>query len=205
MMTNQLDWKRLRMPILLLGLVIISSGLLAYFSYEYANQKQAALQTQQNLLKQAHLKYLSSGQERETIVKYLPLYQNLIASGFIGEEQRIEWIEKLRQIHMQHKLFSIDYNIGQQETVSPKYFGAIGQFTLKRSIMKIKMGLLHEGDLLSLLDGLKEQPAPFIARDCELVKPSNARINPTVLSTNIQASCEIDWFTLREPPSGGAL
>ncbi|MDX1916175.1 MAG: hypothetical protein SFU55_11375 [Methylophilus sp.] len=204
MISNQQDWKRLRTPILLLSLVIILSALLAYYAYDFASQKQAALQAQQNLLKQAHQKYLSSGQERETIVKYLPLYQHLITSGFIGEEQRIEWIEKLRQIHLQHKLFSIEYNIGQQETINPDYLTHTGQFTLKRSVMKLNMGFLHEADLLTLLDGLREQPTPFIVRECELTKPVGSKININLLATNIQANCEIDWLTLREPQQGEA-
>ncbi|HAF00574.1 MAG TPA: hypothetical protein DCO68_07900 [Methylophilaceae bacterium] len=204
MISNQQDWKRLRTPILLLGLVVILSALLAYYAYDFASQKQTALQAQQNLLKQAHQKYLSSGQERETIVKYLPLYQRLITSGFIGEEQRIEWIEKLRQIHLRHKLFSIEYNIGQQETINPDYLTQTGQFTLKRSVMKLNMGILHEADLLTLLDGLREQPTPFIVRECELVKPVGSKINTNVLTTNIQANCEIDWLTLREPQQGEA-
>jgi hypothetical protein len=193
------DWKRLRNPLLGLGFVLVLVGLLAYYSNAYHTKQETALKQQQEALNQARQKYLSSGQEREMIVKYLPMYQSLIARGFIGEEQRIEWIEKLRQIHLQNKLFSIEYHIGQQEKVTPSYLSNLGQFTLYQSTMKLNMSLLHEGDILTLLDGLQEQAAPYIVRECELVRPVSAKINTKVLASNVESSCELDWLTLRDP------
>jgi hypothetical protein len=193
------DWKRLRNPLLGLGFVLVLAGLLAFYSSNYHAQQLASRNAQQSALDQARQKYLSSGQEREMIVQYLPKYQKLIASGFIGEEQRIEWIEKLRQIHLQNKLFSIEYHIEQQEKVTPSYLPNLGDFTLYQSTMKLKMGLLHEGDILTLLDGLHEQSAPFIVMECELVRPLGAKINTKVLATNVESQCEIDWLTLRDP------
>lgn len=193
------DWKRLRNPLLGLGFVLVLAGLLAFYSSNYHAQQLASRNAQQSALDQARQKYLSSGQEREMIVQYLPKYQKLIESGFIGEEQRIEWIEKLRQIHLQNKLFSIEYHIGQQEKVTPSYLPNLGDFTLYQSTMKLKMGLLHEGDILTLLDGLHEQSAPFIVMECELVRPLGAKINTKVLATNVESQCEIDWLTLKDP------
>lgn len=193
------DWKRLRNPILGLGFVLVLVGLLAYSSNAYHSKQEAVLKAQQEALNQARQKYLSSGQEREMIVKYLPMYQSLIERGFIGEEQRIEWIEKLRQIHLQNKLFSIEYHIGQQEKVTPAYLSNLGQFTLYQSTMKLNMSLLHEGDILTLLDGLQEQTSPYIVRECELMRPVSAKINTKVLASNVESSCELDWLTLRDP------
>jgi hypothetical protein len=138
-------------------------------------------------------------------MQYLPAYNDLLASGFIGEERRIEWIERLRQIHAQHKLFSIDYSIGLQEDYKPSFLPNMGTFVLHRSIMKLNLDMLHEGDLLSLLDGLHEQTAPFIVRDCEIKRPIGAVVNSKVLTSNLKAVCEIDWLTLRDPQLTGAL
>jgi hypothetical protein len=198
-MNNHENWGRLRKPILVLGLVLVLVGLVDYFAEAYRSSQEAALAVQKNLLNQARQKLLLSGQEREMIAYYLPSYQHLIAAGLIGEEQRIEWIENIRKIHQQNKLFSIEYNIGQQEKILPTYIPNLGNFTMHRSVMKLKMGLLHELDLLTLLDGLREQSSPFIVRECEMTKQIGAVINPQTLSNNIHASCEIDWLTLRDP------
>jgi len=205
MSLSQQDWRKLRYPIIGLGAALILVGLLVSFADQYRAKNETALQTQQNLLNQARQKYQSSGLEKETIIQYLPKYNELLASGFIGEERRIEWIETLRQIHAQHKLFSIDYSIGLQERYKPSFLPNLGNFRLNRSVMSLKLDMLHEGDLLALLDGLHEQTTPFIVRDCEIKRPIGAVVNTKNITSNMQANCEIDWLTLRDPQLAGGL
>ena len=193
------DWRRLRFPIIGLGLALVLIGILVSFADRYRIEHESAMQAQQNLLNQARQKYQSSGMERDAIVQYLPIYNQLLTDGFIGEERRIEWIEILRQIHAQHKLFSIDYKISLQENYSPAFFGNLGNFTLHRSVMRLDLEMLHEGDLLTLLDDLRAQPTPFIVRDCEMKQISGMPINPNNVKANLKATCEIDWLTLRDP------
>ncbi len=111
MLTSQ-DWRQLRYPILVLGAALIGIGLLVSFADQYRTKNKTALQQHQSLLDKAVSKYKSSGLEKENIIQFLPVYNDLLRDGFIGEERRIEWIETLRQTHTQHKLFSIDYSIG---------------------------------------------------------------------------------------------
>lgn len=197
-MTPQ-DRRKLQWPIISLVLAIMIVGLLVTYADQYRAENDAALQTQQNLLNQARQKFQSSGLEKETIIQYLPIYNELLARGFVGEERRIEWIEALRQIHAQHKLFSIDYSIGLQENYKPSFLSNLGNFKLKRSVMNLKLDMLHEGDLLALLDGLHEQTTPFIVRECEIKRPVGAVVHAKNMTPNMQANCEIDWLTLRDP------
>jgi hypothetical protein len=210
MSLTQQDWRKLRYPIVGLGVALVLVGMLVSFADQYRKKNEIALQAQQNLLNQARQKFQSSGLEKETIMQYLPEYNDLLAKGFIGEERRIEWIETLRQIHAQHKLFSIDYSIGLQENYKPSFLSNLGDFVLHRSVMSIKLDMLHEGDLLALIDGLHEQTTPFIVRDCEISRPVGALVNAKDVAANMQANCEVDWLTLRDPQlsdaiSGGAL
>ena len=199
------DWRRLRFPILALGGVLVIVGLLVSLADQYRSKNETLVQTQQNLLNQARSKFQSSGLEKETITQYLPIYNDLLVKGFVGEERRIEWVESLRQIHAQHKLFSIDYQIGLQEDYKPSFIPNMGAFVLHRSTMKLDMNMLHEGDLLNLLDGLHEQTTPFIVRECEIKRPVGAAVNTKNLTSNLKASCEIDWLTLRDPQLTGNL
>lgn len=199
------DWRRLRFPILALGGVLVIVGLLVSLADQYRSKNETVVQTQQNLLNQARSKFQSSGLEKETITQYLPIYNDLLVKGFVGEERRIEWVESLRQIHAQHKLFSIDYQIGLQEDYKPSFIPNMGAFVLHRSTMKLDMNMLHEGDLLNLLDGLHEQTTPFIVRECEIKRPVGAAVNTKNLTSNLKASCEIDWLTLRDPQLTGNL
>jgi hypothetical protein len=204
MSLTQQDWRKLRYPIVGLGAALVLVGLLVSFADQYRTKNELALQTQQNLLNQARQKFQSSGLEKETIMQFLPEYNDLLAKGFIGEERRIEWIETLRQIHAQHKLFSIDYSIGLQENYTPSFLPNLGSFVLHRSVMNVKLDMLHEGDILALIDGLHEQTTPFIVRDCEISRPVGALVNAKDVAANMQANCEIDWLTLRDPQLSGA-
>ncbi len=199
MSLTQQDWRKLRYPIIGLGSALVLVGVLVSFADQYRAKNETALQTQQNMLMQARQKYQSSGTEKEQIIQYLPVYNDLLAKGFVGEERRIEWIETLRGIHAKHKLFSIDYSIGLQENYKPSFLPNMGNFVLHRSVMSLKLDMLHEGDLLALLDGLHEQTTPFIVRDCEIKRPIGALVNSKNVAANMQASCEIDWLTLRDP------
>jgi hypothetical protein len=198
MLTPQ-DWRKLRYPILALGAVLVIVGLLVSLADQYRTKNNIALQQHQRLLNEASNKYESSGLEKQTIIQYLPVYNDLLQDGFIGEERRIEWIEMLREIHAQYKLFSIDYSISLQERFRPTFISNIGNFIMNRSTMKLDLDMLHEGDLINLLNGLKEQTTPFIVRDCEMTRPIGAAINTKKVVANLSASCEIDWLTLRDP------
>lgn len=198
------DWLMLRMPIIVLGITLILMTLLVSYAEKRKNVSRQALQIQQSQFNQARQHYLTSGQEKETIVKYLPGYQKLIADGFIGEERRIEWVDTLRNIHQKNKLFTINYSIGSQEEYKPAFALNPGTFDLHRSVMKLELAMLHEGDLLTLLQSLEmQQTAPFILRSCEIKRLGDMKTN--ALIANLIANCELDWLTIREPQVQGAI
>lgn len=193
------DWKKLQFPLVILFLVLAVVSTLIWFAHDYMTQQEQALQVQKSQLGQARSKYQASGLEKQTIIENLPKYQQLINQGFVGEERRIEWVEALRKTHQQYKLFSIDYQIGQQEDYKASFLPNVGAFTLHRSVMKLDFPMLHEGDLLSLVDGLiSHQTTTFIVRDCTMSR-ENKTVNLQTLTPSLQTKCEIDWLTLREP------
>ncbi len=201
MLTPQ-DWRKLRYPLLALGGALVFIGLLVSLADQYHTNNKKALQQYQTLNNQARDKYQSSGLEKETIIEYLPKYYDLLSSGFVGEERRIEWIEQLRLIHSQYKLFSIDYNISLQETFKPNFITNMGNFVMHRSTMKLDLDMLHEGDIINLLEGLQKKTTPFIVRECEITRPIGAKIEAKKITANLKASCQIDWLTLRDPELG---
>lgn len=205
MMFSPEDWRKLRFPILGLGVGLVLVGLLVNAAEQYSTKYVNQLQAQQKLLNQARQKYQSSGLEKASIIRYLPVYNALIADGFIGEERRIEWIERLRQLHRQYKLFSIDYSIGTQERYQPTFIPNLNHFVMQRSVMQLNIDLLHEEDLTHLLNGLRENTAPFIVRDCEMFRSNRTEFNSTNIVPNLKAKCEIDWLTLRDPQLAGGF
>lgn len=194
------DWQKLQTPLLILAAVIMVVISLFGVAQYFNKNQQIALQNQQNLLNAARQRYQLSGAEKNMIIEYLPKYQMLISKGFVGEEQRIEWVEHLREQHKTQKLFGIKYSISPQEKYTPAFAANMGGFTLNRSVMKLELDMLHEGDLLQLTAALSAgNSAPFILRDCEINRLNAGNQLNNQLLANLHALCEIDWLTLREP------
>ena len=138
--------------------------------------------------------------EKGTITEFLPLYQLLINKGFVGEERRIEWVDELRAQHKNHKLFGIKFSISQQENYKPPFGPGLGNFVMHRSVMKLDLDMLHEGDILQLTESLSENnAAPFMLRDCEITRINTGTSLSNQLIANLHAKCELDWLTLHEP------
>ncbi len=194
------DWKKLQNAIIALVLAIALAVGLVLYTMQMSQTSLTEKQTQENQLAQARQKFQSAGLEKSTISQYLPQFQNLIKEGYIGEEKRIEWVDTLRSIHQEQKMFSIDYNIEKQEPYTPNFALNLGALKLRKSEMKIKLNMLHEGDILTLLDTLKaKQASPFIVRSCVITQNT-----PTIeqkFNANLLAECELDWLTLAEPAS----
>lgn len=197
------EWRILQTPLIALVLIAGCMAALVFFAHQQKIETAASLRAQETQLKQARQRYQSSGQEKETIVRYLPVYRRLINEGFIGEERRIEWVDNLRTIHQENKLFGINYSIGVQESYKPVFNLNPGPMALYRSVMKLELAMLHEGDLLLLLDELRASKiTPFILRSCEINERSGAGFDK--FASNLQANCELDWLTVREPAILGA-
>lgn len=69
--------------------------------------------------------------------------------------------------------------------------------------MKLELNMLHEGDLLLLLDELdKRKITPFLVRQCEINRLSVSNFDK--FAPHLRADCELDWLTVREPAVLGA-
>lgn len=198
-LTSQ-DWRKLQLPLLTLGVALIVATLLYYATDTRLTKAQQLLQTQQNALNQARQRYQASGAEKDNIVKYMPMYQTLISQGFVGEEQRVRWIDDLRNTNMNYKFFGINYDIGAQQDYKPAFPLNVGSFILHRSVMKLNFAMLHEMDLLTLIQALSKNQSPrFMVRDCTITRVSGGGRNKFL--PNLNAACELDWLTIREPGS----
>ena len=192
------DWRKIQLALVVFFLVLISAVLL--FSYEQ-HRKHASLSSllqHQQALTQATNRYIKSGEEKVSIIQHLPRYQRLVNQGAVGEEHRIEWVDALRNTHKDNKLFSIKFAIGVQSPYPSTLMPNVEPFKPYHSLMKIELSLLHENDLLVLLDSLGQKNlSPFILQQCEMTR-QNANISNS-LTANIQAKCDLDWITLHEP------
>lgn len=201
---NAEELKALRLPVGILLAAIAAAGSAVYYTDLLAKRAGTALSRQKTEFQTAQTRMRQSGSEKDTIVQYVDKYRDLEKTGFAGEEQRINWLDALRNANQRADLFGVSYQIGIQRAYP--YAGAFdpGTVSLQESVMELNMRLMHEEDLLRFFDQLRAQKAGlFHVRECTLLRTErsdNLRNQP-----NLNAKCELSWLTARPGgPAAGA-
>ena len=111
------DFEAVRNPLLALGAILLVAAAAVYYTDQLALGARRELAQQETQLKDARTRLQNSGDEKEIIVRYLGAYQQLQKRGFVGDEQRINWLDALRLTNQQADLFGVDYDIGAQKAL----------------------------------------------------------------------------------------
>ncbi|MGH8731300.1 MAG: hypothetical protein ACREVF_06260 [Burkholderiales bacterium] len=195
------DLAAMKLPLLLLAAAIAVSFLLVRFSADKRDKAELQHRIQSTALQEARSRYQRSGDERETILRYLPAYQQLENQGFVGTEQRINWLEGLRMANTQAGLFGVSYQLDARKPLP-----LIGQSNpmsqhLHNSHMKLSFGLVHEGDLMRFFQALAaQQTGIFIVTGCALDR-TGRNDSPAPRQANLIAQCDLSWLTV-DPGKG---
>jgi hypothetical protein len=193
---SQADLQALRGPLLVLLVVLLVGTAAIYYSDRLVKEARQQLVQQQGLLKEARTRLQKSGEEKDIIVKYLDSFRQLASAGFVGEEQRINWLDGLRLANQQADLFGVDYQIGTQAQYA--YAGDFnpGQLALNQSVMKLQFRLLHEEDLMRFLGSLARQGGGIFSIDqCAMKRLDTGGV--IRFQPNLAANCQLSWITLK--------
>ena len=195
------DFGAMKMPVLALAIAVVASFAMVAFSSNQRSQSEKQYRDQLTALKEARTRYQRSGDERETVMHYLQAYRQLEKIGFVGVEQRLNWVESLRAANAQAGLRSVDYQLIAQE---PFPYVAkdnpVGD-RVKHSRMRLSFGVLHEGELMRLFRALSaQQPGLFTLNSCSLDRAGRQGA-PLPKQANLTAECELSWLTI--DPKGG--
>ncbi len=190
------DISAMKMPVLALAIALAASFAMVAFSSNQRSQSENQYRDQVTALQEARTRYQRSGEERETVMHYVQAYRQLEKIGFVGAEQRLNWVESLRAANAQAGLFGVDYQLSAQE---PFPYVAkdnpVGD-RVKHSRMRLAFGVLHEGDLTRLFRALSaQQPGLFALNSCSLDRAG--RLGPPLpRQANLSAECELSWLTI---------
>lgn len=186
-------------PFILFALVagIIGGGVI--YTERVEEDAEARRTTQQQLLSGARAKKANAGLEKDLIMRFGPVYERLEAVGFIGAEQRLDWVDSLRTANAEAQLYGVEYRIGQQEPFPAASLGAAG-LDMRQSSMRVKLPLLHEGDLMGFFERVAEsRRGVFVITGCSMT-----RLGSTVSAEqpNLSAECDLSWITIEEATVG---
>lgn len=198
---NQADLQALRNPLLVLAAVALLGALSIYYSSRMMIAAGQQLAQQQLQLKEARTRLQKSGEEKDIIVRYIDRFRQLERGGFVGEEQRINWLDGLRLANQQTDLFGVDYQIGVQGGYAFASEFNPGTLKLNQSVMRVRFRLLHEGDLARFLSSLANQDTGIFTVDqCWLRRIDTGGV--IRYQPNVNAECELSWITIRVGATG---
>lgn len=189
------DFPKLQISLLAMLLMVAIGAASVLFSRESVRQAQSAFATAQSERNDLDGKLKRVRGEEHEIREKAALFNALKARGVIGEEQRLEWVELLKEIRERHRLIELRYEIAPQQALEKS---PAGKLVLYASTMRLQLSLLHEEDLVRLLDDLRRQARALIqVRRCDVSRIPRSGPENT-LQGFLRAECLIDWITLHE-------
>lgn len=192
---NKIDWSILKGPIIIFSISLIIAGSLVGGSYYFNSNLNKEYKKNKNAFQSISRRYLDVDQEEKLLRDFYPKFVKLHNQGVIGREQRLNWIESLRQAGEKIGLPSLSYSINSREEHIPEYVIDYSGYILYRSSMELNLGLLHEGDLFKLLDYISRT-----ANGAYTLSECGFRLNGDIKfennHSNITASCLLYWITI---------
>lgn len=140
--------------------------------------------------------------EEAEIAAKIDRFRHLVERGAVGPEQRLAWVELIRDARARHGLGALDYEFSPQRPLDMAIAPAdAGQLEAASSALRLRMPLLHEGQLLDLLDDLvRSAPAIVRVRECTVSRAVTAAPGGEQLT----ADCLLDWITFRPRQGAGS-
>lgn len=193
------DWQALRYPLLALAAALLASAALVIFTRQELSHEKSRYTSQEAVMREAHERLQKSDDEKDRILRYRASFIALQQRGFVGEEQRINWVDALRAASLNLKMFGVNYQIEAQQPYSAPLVMDVGQYRAYQSLMKISLGLLHEEDLMRFVNALTEQRVGiFTLRECSLQRQSSGKLENARVQANLQADCSLAWLSISE-------
>ena len=198
----EIDWRILRGALAML-LIALALGIgMLVGSYYFWTEKQQFLTKSERSLRDIKVKYTTIDDEERIIEEYLPLYQELESKGIIGREQRLNWIEILREASRELKLPQLRYSIQTQSRYEPDFPVETGAFEIYASVMQLNLGLLHEGDLPRLLAVINRDAVGLYSVSKCAIERQGREFARQATVANLTANCALRWFTIRQRAAG---
>ena len=198
-MISRNDLQALRVPLIALGVTLLVSITLVLGSGTFLDSAKRTQAQRESQLREARARIQNAGEEKEMIGRYLVRYQQLARAGFVGDEQRINWLDSLRLANEDARTFGVEYDIGAQRTYAYAAEFSTGQLVLQESLMHIKFQLLHEEDMPRFFNALARHGGGYFTIDqCVIRRLKPAETDRTVqFQPNLSAECDVRWLTVK--------
>ncbi len=194
---GRIDWFYLKRPIILFVLAIIVSTGLVVGGYQYEKMQEDKYDQAISTLRSTHSLYKNMVNDIDLLDQYRNLYSEYQASGLIGKERRLSWIESLESTNTVLRLPTLTYSLQPQEEFERPGLKVKRDVEVRSSPMELTMGLLHEEDLFALLEGLRLSVKNLFTVDsCSFNRKLTVGTSLDTRSANLSSRCLIRWVTI---------
>lgn len=183
----------------LIALALIAAGLAAVMATQgMLAQAHGELSQAKSAREQAQARLARATDEERDIREKLVDYRKLLDRGFIGEEQRLDWIDRIAAIKSARKLFDVKYTIEPRRPVDYPGLSGKGNVEFLASPMKLDMQLLHEEDLFRFIGDLRGALSAYVFVKACNVDRADRGLSDRGVAPRLHANCEIDLVTIRD-------
>jgi hypothetical protein len=175
----------------MIAILLIVAGL------EYEGAQQQKYEQSLSTLRTTHQLYSNIINDIDLLEQYRNQYADYKASGLVGVERRLSWVESLESTNEVLQLPTISYNLQPQEDFLRPNFSAKLGVDIKGSAMDLRMDLLHEEDIFTLFEGLKRSIKNlFTVESCTITRRSPVSSSLDTKSANLNSDCRLRWVTI---------
>ena len=194
---NKIDWRYLRRPLIIFGGALLLAVAMAVAGLQFQKIQHDGYQQAVSTLRSTHQLYRNTVNDIGLLEQYRSLYTDYKASGLVGEERRLSWIESLESTNNVLRLPTLTYSLHPQEKFERPGFKLLRGVEVNSSPMDLTMGLLHEEDLFALLEGLRLSIRNLFTVDsCSIDRPSGIDRSLDTRRANLVSKCTIRWVTI---------
>lgn len=193
----KIDWFYLRRPLIILVVTAVVSVAIAAVGYQYESKQREQYDTALSTLRSTHQLYSNIVNDIDLLDQYRHLYSEYKASGLVGEERRLSWIESLETTNDVLRLPTLTYNLNPQEDFKRPGFRIPRDVSVMSSPMDLNIGMLHEEDLFALLEGLRLSIQNLFTVDqCSILRQAPVNRSLETKKANLRSQCTIRWVTI---------
>ena len=188
--------RQLRGSWIVLGLaVLVGVGIVAASVWFLNKEKREAVGASRRV-QEARARVEAARRERDNLQESSEVFRTLVARGLLQTEKRLDLVELLNTLRIQHQLHGLDYEIAPQRPLALPGGRNYTAVDVLASRVKFKVRALHEGDVVGFVDALANSRQGFYPLDrCVMRRIEVA--NPTSLQPRVEADCALEWVTLK--------
>ena len=195
------DFKNVRWAIVVLVGMILVGGAAAWTTQQWKKIGEKSFQQAVAASKEIQSKLARAREEQQDLRDKIGRFQELKAKGYIGPEQRLDWVETIARIQAARRIFKLEYEFAPQRPVDATLLpggGSAGGFEIMSSQMRLEAQVLHEAELLAFLADIRDAVKAVVkVSSCTIdrLAPGNTERNN---NAQLRAHCVLEWITMRE-------